>query len=46
MTTQTKFDAQISPEGHLESLSKSEITKLLDKNKGGLNELFRNWMAT
>lgn len=34
-------DAQVSPEGPLENLSKAEVAKLLDKNQGGLHELFR-----
>lgn len=35
-------DTQISPEGRLDILSKSEIAKLLDSSKGGLYEIFRN----
>jgi pyrimidine/purine-5'-nucleotide nucleosidase len=35
-------DAQISPEGRLDILSKSEVTKLLDTSQGGLYTLFRN----
>ena len=36
------LDTQISPEGHLEILSKSEVAKLRDNSLGGLNRLFRN----
>ena len=36
------MDIQISPEGRLDILSKSEIAKLLDSSKGGLYEIFRN----
>jgi len=36
------LDTQISPEGHLEILSKSEVAKLRDTSLGGLNRLFRN----
>jgi len=35
-------DTQISPEGRLEVLSKSEVAKLLDTSQGGLYETFRN----
>lgn len=35
-------DIQISPEGHLEVLSKAEVAKLLDTSQGGLYEIFRN----
>jgi len=35
-------DTQISPEGHLEILSKSEVAKLLDTSQGGLYDIFRN----
>ncbi|RJG06328.1 LOG family protein [Noviherbaspirillum cavernae] len=35
-------DAQISPEGRLEVLSKSEVSKLLDTTQGGLYNIFRN----
>jgi hypothetical protein len=35
-------DTQISPEGRLEILSKSEVAKLLDTSQGGLYNLFRN----
>ena len=35
-------DTQISPEGLLEVLSKAEVTKLLDRSRGGLYKLFRN----
>jgi pyrimidine/purine-5'-nucleotide nucleosidase len=36
------IDAQISPEGRLDILSKAEVTKLLDTSHGGLYEIFRN----
>lgn len=36
------IDTQISPEGRLEILSKSEVAKLLDTSHGGLYEVFRN----
>jgi predicted Rossmann-fold nucleotide-binding protein len=35
-------DTQISPEGRLEILSKSEVAKLRDNSQGGLYRLFRN----
>lgn len=35
-------DTLISPEGHLEVLSKAEVAKLLDSGKGGLYQIFRN----
>jgi len=35
-------DAQVSPEGRLEILSKTEVSKLLDQSHGGLYETFRN----
>ena len=35
-------DAQISPEGRLEILSKAEVNKLLDNSHGGLYDIFRN----
>ena len=35
-------DAQISPEGRLEVLSKVEVAKLLDTSQGGLYSIFRN----
>jgi len=35
-------DAQISPEGRLEILSKTEVAKLLDTSQGGLYDIFRN----
>ena len=35
-------DAQISPTGRLEVLSRSEVASLLDHGHGGLHELFRN----
>ncbi|HEY8036621.1 MAG TPA: nucleotide 5'-monophosphate nucleosidase PpnN [Methylobacter sp.] len=35
-------DARITPEGRLDVLSKTEVTKLLDTSQGGLYRLFRN----
>jgi predicted Rossmann-fold nucleotide-binding protein len=35
-------DAQISPEGRMEILSKAEVSKLLDTSQGGLYNIFRN----
>ena len=35
-------DAQISPEGRLDILSKSEVARLLDKTHGGLYDIFRS----
>jgi len=35
-------DALISPEGHMEVLSRTEVNKLLDTSQGGLYSLFRN----
>jgi predicted Rossmann-fold nucleotide-binding protein len=35
-------DTQISPEGHLEILSKSEVAQLRDTSRSGLYETFRN----
>ena len=35
-------DAQVSPEGRLDILSKSEVAKLLDTSQGGLYNIFRN----
>jgi len=35
-------DTQISPEGRLDILSKSEVSKLLDTSQGGLYNIFRN----
>jgi hypothetical protein len=35
-------DALITPQGHLDMLSKMEVSKLLDSNQGGLFTLFRN----
>lgn len=37
-----QVDAQVSPTGRLEVLSRSEAAKLLDSSHGGLHELFRN----
>jgi len=36
------IDAVIEPEGRLEVLSQSEVSKLLDTSQGGLYSLFRN----
>jgi pyrimidine/purine-5'-nucleotide nucleosidase len=36
------IDAQISPEGRLNVLSKVEVNRLLDNSQGGLYRLFRN----
>ena len=36
------IDAQITPEGRLEILSKQEVSKLLDSSQGGLYQTFRN----
>jgi predicted Rossmann-fold nucleotide-binding protein len=36
------IDTQISPEGRLEVLSKSEVNKLRDNSQGGLYKLFRH----
>lgn len=35
-------DAQVSPEGSMEVLSKAEVTKLLDTSQSGLYNIFRN----
>ncbi|MEY3288511.1 MAG: hypothetical protein RLZZ419_753 [Pseudomonadota bacterium] len=35
-------DAQITPEGRLDVLSKAEINKLFDSSQGGLYKIFRN----
>jgi predicted Rossmann-fold nucleotide-binding protein len=35
-------DARVLPEGRMELLSRSEVSKLLDTSRGGLYELFRN----
>jgi len=35
-------DALISPSGHMEILSQSEVSRLLDSSQGGLYSLFRN----
>lgn len=40
--TNTVIDAVISPQGHLDILSKMEVNKLLDTSQGGLYSLFRN----
>ena len=40
--TYSVVDTQISPEGRLEILSKSEVAKLRDSGQGGLYRLFRN----
>lgn len=36
------IDALVSPEGHMEILSKLEVERLLDTSAGGLHQLFRN----
>ncbi|MEQ1486317.1 nucleotide 5'-monophosphate nucleosidase PpnN [Methyloglobulus sp.] len=36
------IDAQISPDGRLEVLSRQEVSKLLDSSQGGLYQTFRN----
>ena len=36
------IDAVISPDGHLDILSKAEVNELLDASQGGLYTLFRN----
>lgn len=36
------IDAQITPEGRLDVLSKTEVGKLLDTSQGGLYQVFRN----
>ena len=36
------IDAEISPDGRLEILSKQEVSKLLDSSQGGLYQTFRN----
>jgi len=36
------FDAQITPEGRLDVLSKAEVSKLFDTSQGGLYRIFRN----
>lgn len=38
----TVIDTQISPEGRLDVLSKSEVNKLRDNSQGGLYTIFRN----
>jgi len=35
-------DAQITPEGRLDILSKAEVNKLFDRSQGGLYKIFRN----
>jgi predicted Rossmann-fold nucleotide-binding protein len=42
MKQEELVDARISPQGHLDVLSKLEVKKLLDKSQGGLYNLFRN----
>jgi len=42
MKSNAVIDVQISPEGRLEILSRSEVDKLLDSSKGGLYTVFRN----
>lgn len=36
------IDAQISPDGRLDVLSRQEVSKLLDSSQGGLYQTFRN----
>lgn len=36
------MDAQITPDGHLEVLSKAEVARLWDTSHGGLYQLFRS----
>jgi predicted Rossmann-fold nucleotide-binding protein len=36
------IDAQITPQGRLDVLSKAEVSKLLDTSQGGLYQVFRN----
>jgi hypothetical protein len=36
------IDARVSPEGHMEILSRAEVLKLLDASQGGLYKLFRS----
>jgi pyrimidine/purine-5'-nucleotide nucleosidase len=36
------IDAQISPDGRLDVLSRQEVSKLLDSSQGGLYQIFRN----
>jgi predicted Rossmann-fold nucleotide-binding protein len=36
------IDARVSPEGHMEILSRAEVLKLLDTSQGGLYKLFRS----
>ena len=36
------IDARITPEGRLDVLSKTEVSKLLDTSQGGLYNIFRN----
>ena len=38
----TVVDAQVAPTGGLETLSRAEAAKLLDRSHGGLHALFRN----
>lgn len=42
MVTEKVIDARISPQGHLDVLSKMEVNKLLDTSQGGLYNIFRN----
>lgn len=42
MKQEPLVNARISPQGHLDVLSKLEVKKLLDKSQGGLYNLFRN----
>jgi predicted Rossmann-fold nucleotide-binding protein len=42
VTEHDVVDAQVSPTGRLEVLSRKEATKLLDRGHGGLHQLYRN----
>ncbi len=42
MTNHDVIDAVISPIGHMEILSQTEVSQLLDVSQGGLYSLFRN----
>jgi predicted Rossmann-fold nucleotide-binding protein len=42
MHRQELIDAQVSPEGRLEILSRFEVAKLLDNSQGGLFKVFRD----
>ena len=36
------IDAQVAPTGRMETLSRAEVAKLLDRGHGGLHDLYRN----